>query len=479
MRRRRQRSPDPQIDPRHFPRIVAQDPDPAQPVHPPPVHPEDGELHPFLRFDREEDRSDLEYLQRKADGHGFQPLRYIVWESLGAVALQSRAVATCGPHWQRLFSISRSVYHELALEFFATFHLITPLTDYEREDALTFRLAGAERRLSLRQFAVLMGLYQQEELDTPAFTEAITDWPEGVTPISFWPEIGLGQYTSPTVPKSSKLRDPLHRVLHRAIVHSLTARGESPGSITHSDLFYLYTMVHAVPCQLALCLARFLFSIRTSRVTQGIYGGGYVTHLALAMDLVPPEVAEGLTFSAQAEKIDMAVLVRMRVAGMIGRRMRLLGPDGRQWMPPRAEGEPEPRPEGDGAGDGGEEREHARPELHHHERRDSPPREQQQQHQTGPIVYTRDYRARFGVIERSIAELRDTQRQQHAELRELQRLEFAHAEAHRQYLSSMLQILVADSLSASTVPEPPVPPQRLRDFYDEAGPSHSHQPPPP
>lgn len=482
-RQRRVQRPDPQPDPFTIPRAPEPAPDPAQP---PIEFPEDAHLHEFHRFTRADDRAARDTLLTRAARHGWGSMRSLDWGSLSAISLRSRAEDLCRPHWQRLFSISREACIELSIEFFSTFHMTPVITDYTREDALTFRLGGAERRLSLRQFAVHMGLYRPAELDTPAFLAAISDWPAGLSARAYWTQIGIGPYSSPNIPKSKKLRDPLHRVLHRAIVHSLTARGESPGSVTLADIFYLFCLIEQRPCQLAWCLAKFLFSTRTSRHNQAIYGGGYVTVLADSMGLLPQDQMQELSFAAPPSAIDSAVLTKMDVSGMYEGRLRLLGSDGRPWVQPGAAGqEPVVHMEhGEASGHGHDDEDTH--EVHHDDTVHS-----EVPHSRPMNLFSRDFRGSLPAIRSAIDSLRQGHETTQASVRdtqamvrdmlELQRLECAHAEAHRAYQSRMLHRLASESILRESTPleDPPVPPQRLMDFYSGAGTSSApHMPPP-
>nr|GEV06434.1 hypothetical protein [Tanacetum cinerariifolium] len=69
--------------------------------------------------------------------------------------------------WERALSIKGDVYSEWCLEFFSTMYFERGVdrTKLMTEKCIWFRLCGRDHVLTLLEFAVLLGLYEESELD--------------------------------------------------------------------------------------------------------------------------------------------------------------------------------------------------------------------------------------------------------------------------------------------------------------------------
>ncbi|MFS7903840.1 hypothetical protein Hanom_Chr01g00028871 [Helianthus anomalus] len=115
------------------------------------------------------------------------------------------------------------------------------------------QFAAGDPICSLRQFAVATGFYTDEELIQDVHTTAINRMPEDEL-IAWWPTIGEGPYTKAEEVRSSEIRDPLVRYLHRYFSTGIAARGKSCEHVTKANLFYLYCLFTGRPCPLHLFL---------------------------------------------------------------------------------------------------------------------------------------------------------------------------------------------------------------------------------
>ncbi|GJR90858.1 hypothetical protein Tco_0214869, partial [Tanacetum coccineum] len=73
--------------------------------------------------------------------------------------------------WKRALSIYRDVYLEWCLEFFLTMYLDkgVDMTRLMTKKCIWFRLCGVEKMLILLEFVVLLGLYEEDELNHGLF----------------------------------------------------------------------------------------------------------------------------------------------------------------------------------------------------------------------------------------------------------------------------------------------------------------------
>ncbi|GJR15921.1 ribonuclease H-like domain-containing protein [Tanacetum coccineum] len=96
------------------------------------------------------------------------------------------------------------------------------VTDLDTPGALQFRLEGARRRLSWRQFIVGLGLHTGEEMESPGISSA-------------------GDFLG-TAPSYTAVRDSILRLCHRLIVCSNSGRSQAHKKVIVTGLFYLRGM---------------------------------------------------------------------------------------------------------------------------------------------------------------------------------------------------------------------------------------------
>ncbi|KAM0065065.1 hypothetical protein Hdeb2414_s0003g00110411 [Helianthus debilis subsp. tardiflorus] len=286
--------------------------------------------HPWLQFpDGSPGRQRLSALLKKQ----FMTTWTVDWGTLETLHLHHRARDAMGPVWLRFFSIKHPQYRELCLEFLTTYEFQTPCTDYSYARSITFRMAGVERSCSLIEFAKRMGVYTDEEMETDVFLKGLTKLPDDVSPEQVWAQIGEGPYQANMV-KSTRLKDPFHRILHRVIAQSIAGRKESTGVVTRRDLFFLYCFVKPAVCNVAYVLASYFTCCMGKMPTSHICGGSFITQLAESYGVLTSEVCATLTSFLPTQTIDMVVLTNMKAVGQIeGGGYVLLDGHGKIWQP--------------------------------------------------------------------------------------------------------------------------------------------------
>ncbi|GJX59146.1 hypothetical protein Tco_0290536 [Tanacetum coccineum] len=100
---------------------------------------------------------------------------------------------------RRLFVIRGSLVHELILEFYNTFRFGQAILDLGTLGALQFRLGGARRCMSWKEFILALGLHTDEEMQTARFA-----------------------------PSYTMIRDPILRLCHRLSACSIAGRSQAP-----------------------------------------------------------------------------------------------------------------------------------------------------------------------------------------------------------------------------------------------------------
>ncbi|KAJ0510598.1 hypothetical protein HanRHA438_Chr11g0516661 [Helianthus annuus] len=265
--------------------------------------------HPWLQFSNgSPGRKRLAALLKKQ----FAATWTIDWDTLEKLNLHHRARDAMGLVWLRFFSIKHPQYRELCLEFLSTYEFQTPCTDYSYARSITFRMAGVERSCSLIEFAKRMGLYTDKEMETDVFLKGLTKLPDDVSPEQVWAQIGERPYRAYFL-KNTQLRDPFHRILHRAIALSIAGRKLHPGVISQKDLFFLYCFVKPAVCNVAYMLASYFTSCMGTMPTTYICGGSYITQLAKSYGVLTPEACDNLTSFLPTQTLDMVALTHMKV----------------------------------------------------------------------------------------------------------------------------------------------------------------------
>ncbi|KAM0057520.1 hypothetical protein Hdeb2414_s0005g00159111 [Helianthus debilis subsp. tardiflorus] len=105
----------------------------------------------------------------------------IDWELLETLgeAAQTRDIVGLDTPWSRLFqTVMEDSYRELTIEFLSTFTYAPHPADYVEDPdfpvhEVTFRLAGQQFVMSVREFAVHTDLYIEPELDTDLYTQVV------------------------------------------------------------------------------------------------------------------------------------------------------------------------------------------------------------------------------------------------------------------------------------------------------------------
>ncbi|GKC17649.1 hypothetical protein Tco_1014431, partial [Tanacetum coccineum] len=143
--------------------------------------------------------------------------------------------------WGRLFGTRGPLVWELILEFLSTLRFGEVLLDLDAPSTIQFQLGGARRRLSWRQFFLAFGLHTREEMESLGFARY---WSESERMIpgkgdlhDYWRDISTnGDFLGPP-PSYTLIRDPILRLYHRMMTHSISGRSLAPKKVTVTDLF--------------------------------------------------------------------------------------------------------------------------------------------------------------------------------------------------------------------------------------------------
>ena len=190
--------------------------------------------------------------------------------------------------WRRFFDILEPSYDELVYEFWSTFYY-TQKTDLI-EETIGFRLGGRTVKLSLTQFALYLGIYTEEEVRSPIFTEALIKYPYNTQ--DYWHKHSLEEWSPNNDSKTFK--DFLYQYMHRVISNTIRGRTSNPHRVSTTDLFHLYSIFESVPCNIAHGLASY-FEYYDARRPKNLMGGSYITRLAKSLGVINDQIIQGLS----------------------------------------------------------------------------------------------------------------------------------------------------------------------------------------
>ncbi|GJS09328.1 hypothetical protein Tco_0366124 [Tanacetum coccineum] len=159
--------------------------------------------------------------------------------------------------WKRALSISGDVYLEWCLEFFSTMYFDKGVdrTMLMTEKCIWFWLCGVEKVLTLPEFAVLLGLYKEDELNH-------------------------GKSTS-TNPGTSLIKELLMRIVHKLLVGSLVHRAGSKERCQKRDMWMMSALEVSRGINLSWVIAKHLCKHAPGlKENSQICGGHYVTKIA-------------------------------------------------------------------------------------------------------------------------------------------------------------------------------------------------------
>ncbi|MFS7941809.1 hypothetical protein Hanom_Chr06g00480751 [Helianthus anomalus] len=226
-------------------------------------------------------------------------------------------------------------YPELTVEFCSTFTYAPHSVDYV-EDPLfpvyevTFRLAGQQFEMSVREFAVHTGLYTEPELDTDLYTQAVTMM-DRQTLISFWRAISRVPFGK-SWQKATTIRDPLYRYLHQVIASTIVPRGSSKEKVNLSDHFFLYCLLRGQPCDLAASLAEYFATAYHRQLRGFLHTGSFITAIARSLGIVP-ELDPLLSDPVPSSRLGRASVSAMQITRTFDVGLRFKGADGLIWQP--------------------------------------------------------------------------------------------------------------------------------------------------
>ncbi|KAL8228943.1 hypothetical protein R6Q57_013843 [Mikania cordata] len=160
--------------------------------------------------------------------------RCIDWGVLADAGEAERASQILGEDtpWTRLFDIAELPTHRLiTMEFLSTFQYRAHQAAVREQDNeelppdIEFSLCGQHMEMSIKRFAVHLGIYYEPDTVSDAFTQGLTPGEDGVMR-AWWAQISDTLFTGHRL-RATMIRDPLISYIHRCIVTTISSRGQS------------------------------------------------------------------------------------------------------------------------------------------------------------------------------------------------------------------------------------------------------------
>ena len=149
-----------------------------------------------------------------------------------------------------------------------------------------------------------LGIYTQEEINSDVFSQKY-EFSENGERGQFWERVADGPPYVARTAKASYFRDPLLRVMHQIISHTVAGRKDSSGNCPTPDLRWLYHIYEGANFNLAALMAEYFMNSGGKTPQSEICGGEYDTVLARRLGLLTPEVIDDLTLVKQGCDINV------------------------------------------------------------------------------------------------------------------------------------------------------------------------------
>nr|GEW97586.1 hypothetical protein [Tanacetum cinerariifolium] len=162
--------------------------------------------------------------------------------------------------WERALSIYGDVYSEWCLEFFSMIYFDKGVdrTKLMTKSCIWFRLYGVKKVLTLPEFMALLGLYEEDELNHGMFATHFTKLEVNEKLFNheaFWQKI---RKPTSTNPRTSLIKEPLMRIVHKLLVVSLVHRAGNKERCQKRDMWIMSALEESRGINLAWIIAEHL-----------------------------------------------------------------------------------------------------------------------------------------------------------------------------------------------------------------------------
>ncbi|VFQ83860.1 unnamed protein product [Cuscuta campestris] len=246
--------------------------------------------------------------------------------------------------WERLLSLRAEASLPLTIEFLCS---LRPLLGFERRDdvgiamrhdsRLIFTLLGHRHTLTIAELGWRLGLYTQEEISHSSFADLPIAVPEDFDVQAFW--TAHARTDAPfehQLSRASDWAEPSWRLLTFLMSMSYFGRPSNSNRVYSSDMLFFWSIAHQRQVNLAVFIARFLWSqTYGTRIT--VVCGPLITllHRSLQEHMPIPDL---LPLEHSVRLLDSTMIQHIRLQRGQIRRIRL-----REGPSPRPRPAPQPQ----------------------------------------------------------------------------------------------------------------------------------------
>ncbi|MFS7896804.1 hypothetical protein Hanom_Chr00s005851g01730981 [Helianthus anomalus] len=249
--------------------------------------------HPVLKF--EEDTYEWDRF-KKFQKMGLFQHRIINWEWLAEIGAEREVRELLGEQLIYAMNCIEPQYVELCLEFHSTWY--HKEGKFEQGNALSFSFGRKVYEMNVPRFAIISGLYTEEEVRRPEFTTCLRGaysenrkYSVGRRELkAFWESISDADFSQTNL--ISTVRNPIYRFVLRCLATTLVGRKSGENKANWIELFVLMCRVQRREFNLATVLV--------DSISRGRRGGGrarldmgpYITRIAShlgVLDVYRPE----------------------------------------------------------------------------------------------------------------------------------------------------------------------------------------------
>nr|GEX71415.1 hypothetical protein [Tanacetum cinerariifolium] len=185
--------------------------------------------------------------------------------------------------WERALSIDNEIYPEWVLEFFSTLYFDKDVdrNNLMKEKCIWFRFYGHEHILTLPEFAIVLGLFTEDEVMRCLFEVyfgRLKSDDKQLNYKDYWTRVGKPTLTNH---KEVFMKEPLMRIVHKVIVGSLVHSVTSRERCQKRDLWMMSSLEESRGVNLAWIIADHLYKHSPgTKENSVICAGHYVTKIA-------------------------------------------------------------------------------------------------------------------------------------------------------------------------------------------------------
>ncbi|KAI3690806.1 hypothetical protein L2E82_49014 [Cichorium intybus] len=168
----------------------------------------------------------------------------------------------------------------------------------DTEETVRFRLGNRDCSCTLREFEYRIGLYTEEESDSPAFgvfhRHASRTMGDSFSPADYWATIASTRYHENTI-RECYMHLPSHRMLHRLITIMLWPRADE-GKVLPRELHLMWSVTRMFDtCNIPYFITDYFKEITDAPMMMTAFGGGhFVTRLVESYGLISEHTTDGL-----------------------------------------------------------------------------------------------------------------------------------------------------------------------------------------